>query len=66
MKLVCLAESQFSAFRKSILEEETLDVIFEVHHWKESESFMAFANCRQRTQHHSQASSLLNGSQLVS
>ena len=27
MKLVCLAEAQFSAFRKSILEEETLDVI---------------------------------------
>ena len=32
MKLVCLAEAQFSAFRKSILEEETLDVIFKVHH----------------------------------
>ena len=27
---------------------------------------MAFANCRQRTQHHSQASGLLNGSQWVS
>ena len=27
---------------------------------------MAFANCRQRTQHHSQASSLINGSQWVS
>ena len=32
MKLFCLAEAQFSAFRKSILEEETLDVIFKVHH----------------------------------
>ena len=32
MKLVCLAEAQFSAFRKSILEEETLEVIFKVHH----------------------------------
>ena len=30
------------------------------------ESLMAFANCRQLTQHHSQASSLLKGSELVS
>ena len=30
------------------------------------ESFKAFANCRQLTQHHLQASSLLNGSELGS
>ena len=58
--------TSLSTFIAIDLPSDHLWILFRYVAKPTGESLMAFANCRQRTQHHSQASSLLNGSQSVS